>query len=88
MTEFRRLAERIADNIDDVWFCCVDLPEEQVEFFTEWFKPTLEEMDMYNHTDFLFMSELGVSRIDNNNFRILSLLFAEQLWLDMKEGNG
>lgn len=86
MTEFSKLAERIGKDIDGLWYCCVHLPENESKFFAEWFKPTDKEREKYNHAFHSWMNGYDESDTDNNNLRILALLFAEQLWLDMKEG--
>lgn len=87
MTEFRKLAKRIGRYIDDgFWRCCVDLPEKEAYFFKLWFEPTMKERRIYNHLSGSWMSEKTTPISEDNNLRILALLFAEQLWNDIKEG--
>lgn len=86
MTEFRKLAEAIAQDIMEYWCCTDELPDKESEFFEEWFKPTPNEIIEYNHLRLAWMRVYEASISDNNNLHILALLFAEQLWLDIKEG--
>lgn len=86
MTEFRRLAERIAEDIYGIWFCCNELHKSEKDFFSRWFMPSIDELITYGHSEKSWMHEYGKSLSENNNIRILALLFAEQLWNDIKEG--
>lgn len=86
MTEFRKLAKEIEEDIDGIWLCCIDLPKEKVEFFVKYFRPTDKEQKEYNQHYHIWMGEIGQSRVSDNNLRILALLFAEQLWNDFQEG--
>lgn len=86
MTEFRKLSERIAKNIYRRWHCCNVLPEKESKFFEKWFQPTHKERFEYDHLNIAWMAGEETSNSEDNNLRILALLFAEQLWLDLKEG--
>ncbi len=81
-TPFIKLAERIADNIKDLWGCCHHLRGDSSHFFESFFKPTYEEQIEYNHSYYYWMGSYNVREEHNNELRILALLFADQLWQD------
>ena len=80
MTEFRKLSERIGKDINGWWYCCNDLPKKEANFFEKWFKPTLEERREYDHLYGAWMGREATLKSEDNNLRILALLFAEQIW--------
>lgn len=85
-TAFIKLAERIGENIHSQFrFCCTDLPRKESDFFTVWFKPTEKEIETYNHLYGPWMGTADSNSKQDNNLRILALLFAEQLWLDNQQ---
>lgn len=81
MSEYLKLAEKIGEDINIRWFCCVELSKKKSEEFERWFEPTREECYRYNHSDVFWMTECGLSREQNNNFRILALCLMHEISL-------
>ena len=85
MTPFKELAERIEAKLDDSWYCCVGLYQEECkQFFKDFFQPTTEEYIEYDMVGYSWMSRRNSSLGDvkDNTDRITALLFADQLWQD------
>ena len=80
MTQFRQLAEKIAEKPDRFWLCCVGLKGKEKIFFQKEFEPTRRERIEYNHLYGAWMGDWNKSIYHNNQLRILALLFAEQIW--------
>lgn len=90
MTAFRILAERIAEDMEAACYLCNSLPNKEAEYIKKYFKPTdyeaeNYEMNMFWGKDSPWLSSVELSRSDNNSFRILILLFAEQHYLHYKK---
>lgn len=85
MTPFKELAERIEAKLDDTWYCCADLfDQECIAFFKKFFRPTDSESAVYRMMELFWMSRRNSSLGDvkDNTDRITALLFADQLWQD------
>ena len=80
-TAYRKLAEKIAGTIDYKYHsCCIDLPEIESVIFDWFFKPTEIERKLYNHYEVLWLGAYNQTDIQDNNFRILCLLFMDEMW--------
>ncbi len=77
-SEYRKLAEEIAENIYGIWWCCTKLSKPKAKKFKSIFEPTKLEKKEYNHLDFVWMANINSTRSENNNFRILALLFMDE----------
>ncbi len=78
-TPYYKLAERIADSIYfPYWYCCERLPLEFSKEFTKIFKPKRKEMFYYSHFEHTWMAGYNTTVEEDNNLRILALLFMDQ----------
>lgn len=83
MTPFKELAERIEAKLDDTWYCCVGLYQEECkQFFKDFFEPTQEEKSEYHVLYTSWMGHESTTVQQDNLDRITALLFADQLWQD------
>lgn len=90
MTEFRKLAERIAEDIWGVkstsmfgqWYLCEsDMPKKLIKYIEKYFRPTFSETEEYQMYQTAWLANRNETRAYNNSFRILILLMAEQHYL-------
>ena len=77
-TQYYKLAEKIASDIEGRWFCCNDLPLKYAGEFEFIFRPSLNEVREYDHYYGGWMGGLCMTRKQNNELRILALLFMDQ----------
>lgn len=79
---FRQHAIKVSK--ETIWesFLCHILDQTQSKFIEKYFKPTNEEAKEYNMGSLAWLSQLRDSEVNNNQFRVMVLLFAEQLWRD------
>lgn len=64
------------------YFLCINLDEEKVLFIEKYFMPTESERIKYKMGGHAWLSENDITPFENDEFRIMVLLFAEQLWDD------
>lgn len=77
-SEYRILAEKIAKNINRRWGCCMELPYPHKYHFAEIFRPKEKERRKYNCSVIFWMSKYAKSNEQDNEFRILALLFMDE----------
>ena len=77
-TEYYKLAERIANDIECLWWCCANLPNKKTQHFASVFYPSRVEQKKYKLRSLGWMGSENKSDEYNNNFRILALLFMDQ----------
>ena len=75
---YRKLAERIEGNIECSWHCCTDLPKQSAKAFADIFHPSDSEIFEYNHLRISWMSEVFTTIKQDNELRILALLFMDE----------
>lgn len=78
-TPYYELAERIANNIEGHWYCCTDLPSYNASKFKILFRPTESELKEYGHVWEVWMAQHGLTEKQDNEFRILALLFMHEM---------
>lgn len=81
-TPFKELAEKIADDMKELWGCCNHLADIESDFFQSFFEPTEYERNKYNQNFWFWMSGINTTTQQDNTDRITALLFADQLWQD------
>jgi len=64
------------------YFLCNNLDEEKAVFIKKYFMPTESEIIKYAMCGYAWLSANDITPFENNEFRIMVLLFAEQLWED------
>jgi len=64
------------------YFLCNNLDEDQAAFVEKYFLPTVSEIIEYGMSWYAWLSANDITPFENNEFRIMVLLFAEQLWED------
>lgn len=87
MSEYLKLAEKIADDIDGFCWICTALPENEAMQFEKMFMPTQEIKIKYNHKQLGWMGENGKSWNENNNLRILALCLMHEISLTENKVN-
>lgn len=75
---YRQLAERIAGNTNKMWCCCNDLPKKNAKEFEDIFHPSWKERIKYNHLYFAWMGANDTTVEQDNELRILALLFMDE----------
>lgn len=78
---FRQHATRVHVSLWE-YFLCNNLDEEKAEFIEKYFMPTEYERIKYNMGYMAWLSANDLTPFENDEFRIMVLLFAEQLWED------
>jgi hypothetical protein len=81
-TPYYKLAERIAKNINGVWYCCNDLPVDYADTFEFVYRPSPKEEREYRHYNGGWMGEICAPIQQDNNLRILALLFMHELTIN------
>lgn len=86
-TPYLELAEKIAENIELVWFCCVQLPYQYRQLLEYLYKPSLKERKQYGMNMPLpsvsdpFLCSNYPNWVADNEFRILALLLCHEIYL-------
>lgn len=81
--EFIELAQEIDAKINlSNWFLCADLPYDKAKFVEKHFKPTDQEMYEYDILSYVWCRQRGAPFHQDNQFRIMVLLFADLMWRD------
>jgi hypothetical protein len=99
--EFINLAKKIVKNLDghDLFICndlCINSKNDnKLNFFKDYFKPNKKELKKYKHHVYMWMQEIACVNDTGgfnkkllakcNNHRILALLFANELWEEVKQ---
>lgn len=83
-TEFIELAVKIHSKINSpFWFLCYDLSKEKAVFIEKYFKPTDKERIKFDmNMGSAWLSEEDAPFHQDNQFRIMVLLFADLMWRD------
>ncbi len=77
-TAYYRAAKKIAKRMHCINGCCNYLSYNESNLFTQYFKPTEQEILKYRHSCIFWMSEIGKTWEENNELRILALLFMDE----------
>ena len=78
---FRQHATRVHD-LSMQYFLCNNLDEEKAAFIEKYFMPTESEIIKYGMCGYAWLSANDITPFENDEFRAMILLFAEQLWED------
>jgi len=80
-TEYYKLAEKIDNNIDGIWYCCDDLPEIESRKFHNMFCPHLDGSQFFKPLIYAWMGQpfhLSTTKEDNEH-RIIALLLMHEM---------